>query len=56
MDEEVYDLDGRSDKKKEYSWMYEYICLYTAQMRYVKNFWSFVWLTLLQLRLLDIPE
>ena len=36
--------------------MYEYISLYTAQMRYVKNVWSFVWLTLLQLIQLDIPE
>ena len=36
--------------------MYKYICLYTAQMRYVKNVSSFDWLTLLQLILLDIPE
>ena len=36
--------------------MYKYICIYTAQMRYVKNVSSFDWLTLLQLILLDIPE
>ena len=38
MDKEAYDLGGRSNKKKEYSWMYNYISLYTAQMRYVKTF------------------
>ena len=37
MDEEAYDLSGRSNKKKEYSWMYEYVSLYTAEMRYVKT-------------------
>ena len=42
MDEEPYDLGGKINKKKEYSWMYKYISLYTAQMRYVKTFQALI--------------